>query len=148
MASIRAEELQQGAAPPPLRPAFGSSSRPEGASSASAVGNDGHLTLKLYLHRHLQSAIAAEGGERPDESRMRLELRRLADEWSHQNPDALGIHELEATAEHVLDDVLGYGPIAGLMRDSEISEILINGPRQLYFEKRGQIHPSDVTFRV
>jgi pilus assembly protein CpaF len=46
-----------------------------------------------------------------------------------------------------LDDVRGYGPIGALLRDNEISEILINGPRQVFIERRGQLHATDVAFR-
>jgi pilus assembly protein CpaF len=42
--------------------------------------------------------------------------------------------------------VFGYGPIEGLMRDQEISDILINGPRQVYFEKRGKLQTAEAAF--
>jgi pilus assembly protein CpaF len=40
-----------------------------------------------------------------------------------------------------------YGPLDALIRDHQITDILINGPRQVYFEKRGRLQLSDVTFR-
>ena len=47
----------------------------------------------------------------------------------------------------VMDELVGYGPIGGLFRENDISEILINGPLQVFIERRGQIFKSDVVFR-
>src|SRR5581483_4784943 len=40
-----------------------------------------------------------------------------------------------------------YGPLEPLIRDQEISDILINGPRQVFVERRSQLQPAEVTFR-
>lgn len=47
----------------------------------------------------------------------------------------------------VIDEVLGYGPIQELLDNSEISEIMVNGPHKVYVEKHGKITKSDRTFR-
>ncbi len=47
----------------------------------------------------------------------------------------------------VADEVLGLGPIQALVDDSSITEVMVNGPDQVYFERDGVIHPSDITFR-
>jgi len=46
----------------------------------------------------------------------------------------------------VLDEAFGYGPIDTLMRDHDVSDILINGPRQIYVEKNGRLEPVGVAF--
>src|SRR5262245_56538075 len=50
-------------------------------------------------------------------------------------------------ADQVAKQFLALGPIADLMVDHEISEILVNGPRQVFVEKRGQLEACDVHFR-
>ena len=47
----------------------------------------------------------------------------------------------------VADEVLGLGPIQKLVDDPTISEVMVNGPETVYFEREGVIHLSDVTFR-
>ena len=47
----------------------------------------------------------------------------------------------------VADEVLGLGPIQKLIDDPTISEVMVNGPETVYFEREGVIHLSDVTFR-
>jgi pilus assembly protein CpaF len=49
--------------------------------------------------------------------------------------------------EAVAAEILGLGPIQPLMDDSEISEILVNGPRQVYIERRGKLELTNVQFQ-
>jgi pilus assembly protein CpaF len=42
-------------------------------------------------------------------------------------------------SQEIADDILGYGPLEPLLRDTEITEIMVNGPDQIYVERRGQI---------
>jgi len=46
----------------------------------------------------------------------------------------------------VLDDVLGLGPIEPLLKDPSISEVMVNGPRCIYIEKKGKLQPAGVQF--
>ena len=46
----------------------------------------------------------------------------------------------------VLDDVLGFGPIQPLLDDPDVSEVMVNGPKKVYVEKKGKLTKSGVTF--
>jgi len=48
--------------------------------------------------------------------------------------------------ESIAADILGFGPLQPLLNDPEISEIMVNGPKKVYVEKRGKIQLTDVTF--
>jgi pilus assembly protein CpaF len=45
--------------------------------------------------------------------------------------------------EELLDEIIGFGPITGLLSDSEITEIMVNGPEQVYIEKKGKLQLTD-----
>ena len=47
----------------------------------------------------------------------------------------------------VVDEVLGLGPIEPLLRDPTISEVMVNAPDEVYYERDGVLHEADVTFR-
>jgi len=47
----------------------------------------------------------------------------------------------------VVDEVLGLGPIEPLMRDPTISEVMVNGPEIVYFERGGRLNRANVRFR-
>jgi pilus assembly protein CpaF len=48
--------------------------------------------------------------------------------------------------QDVSDDILGYGPIDKLLRDEDVSEIMVNGPRQIYAERSGRLGVEPVVF--
>ena len=48
--------------------------------------------------------------------------------------------------EWVTSDILGYGPLEPLLQDNGITEIMVNGPRQIYVERAGRIEATSVTF--
>lgn len=47
----------------------------------------------------------------------------------------------------ILDETMGFGPLEVLLRDPSISEIMVNGPHQVYVEQHGKLALSDVQFR-
>ncbi len=78
------------------------------------------------------------------------DLRRQVDEQLHK---ALGQERLALTGQErqllvtsVTDDVLGYGPIDRLLRDESVTEVMVNGPHQVYIERAGRIEMCDVRF--
>jgi pilus assembly protein CpaF len=99
------------------------------------------------LLRHLLATLSSHRGERLSEEDLRLQLSKLADGALDDEGRPLDYTEQQAAVAEALSEVFGYGPIEGLMRDHEITDIFINGPRQLYYEKGGQLHPADVAFR-
>jgi pilus assembly protein CpaF len=48
--------------------------------------------------------------------------------------------------EQVLNDLLGFGPIQSLLDDEDVSEIMVNGPKKIFIEKKGKLTKSNVTF--
>jgi pilus assembly protein CpaF len=47
----------------------------------------------------------------------------------------------------LLDDMLGLGPLEPLLADDTVTDIMVNGPRQVYVERRGKMELTNVTFR-
>ncbi len=78
------------------------------------------------------------------------ELRRQVDEQLlralTQERLALTVAERQALVQSVTDDVLGYGPIDQLLRDETITEVMVNGPNQVYVERNGKLTLSEVRF--
>ena len=53
----------------------------------------------------------------------------------------------ERIIDEVTDEITGYGPINPFLHDPEITEIMINGPKKVFVEKKGKITKTGVTFR-
>lgn len=63
------------------------------------------------------------------------------DSWS-----MIPIYEKENLIEELIDGVFGFGPIEALLDDSEITEIMINGTKTLFYEKKGRLFQGENTF--
>ncbi len=50
-------------------------------------------------------------------------------------------------AQEIFDEVLGLGPLEPFLRDNTISEIMVNGPKQIYIERQGKLELTGATFR-
>ena len=59
----------------------------------------------------------------------------------------LNFAEERALVESLIADMLGHGPLEPLMADETVSDILVNGPKQVYVERAGKLELTDVTFR-
>jgi pilus assembly protein CpaF len=51
-----------------------------------------------------------------------------------------------ALEKHMLNEIVGYGPLQGLLDDPTINDILINGPRNIYIERAGVLEKADMRF--
>jgi pilus assembly protein CpaF len=52
----------------------------------------------------------------------------------------------EKLFREVLDELTGYGPIQPLLEDPDISEVMVNGPKAVYIERKGKVTRTDVCF--
>jgi len=55
--------------------------------------------------------------------------------------------EQQLLASQIVDDMLGLGPLEPLLQDETITDIMVNGPYQVYVEQKGKLRLTDVTFR-
>ncbi|MGZ8765645.1 MAG: CpaF family protein [Acidimicrobiia bacterium] len=103
--------------------------------------------LRLRLH---QTVIADLGPLLYDQRASAPELRRQVQEALHaalaDEKAPLSAMEKAQLVQDVTDDVLGYGPIDRFLKDPEINEVMVNGPDQVYVERRGVIEHTDVSF--
>ncbi len=78
---------------------------------------------------------------------LRREIRLVVEHLCDTEDTLLNRQERERLIEEVLDETFGLGPLEMLLKDSTISDILINGPRSVYVERRGRLEKTTVTFR-
>ena len=104
------------------------------------------LALKRELHQQVISAMNMSSLGTMQEGELRLEVRRQAEALCHRRADLLSLEEREKLVNEVLDETFGLGPLEPLMRDLEISDILINGPKQVYVERKGRLQKTSVAF--
>jgi pilus assembly protein CpaF len=55
--------------------------------------------------------------------------------------------EQQLLATQIVDDMIGLGPLEPLLKDELITDIMVNGPDQVYIERKGKLELSDIHFR-
>ena len=103
--------------------------------------------LKFTLHRKLLDKINLEALATIDNQRVRGEVRQALISLIDNEPTLLSGLEKQQICDEVLDEVFGLGPLEPLLQDSTISDILVNGHRQVYVERKGLLELTTVTFR-
>src|SRR5215472_15744817 len=78
---------------------------------------------------------------------MRAEVRQAVLAIIENEPTLLTAGEKQQISEKVLHEVFGLGPLEPLLQDPSISDILVNGYRQVYVERCGLLEPASVQFR-
>lgn len=161
--SIRARLAQRRglnvAAPPPTSVSIpaqspaqvGTDAVPEAPRQAEP-GRAAHLTpalqqLKASIHQLLLERHADEELDVADRPRVRSMIAALADTFVRANQVSLSRLDYDNLIESLLNDVLGLGPLEPLLNDPEVSEIMVNNPRQVFVERAGTITLSSVKFQ-
>ena len=103
--------------------------------------------LKFTLHRKLLDKINLEALASIDNQRVRAEVRTAVIALIDNEPTLLSATEKQQVTDEVLDEVFGLGPLEPLLQDPTISDILVNGARQVYVERKGLLEVTNVVFR-
>jgi pilus assembly protein CpaF len=118
-------------------------------SSPNVRGNlkPEYQELKFTLHRKLLDKINLEALASIDNQRVRMEVRQAVISLIDNEPTLLSGAEKQQISDEVLDEVFGLGPLEPLLQDRTISDILVNGHKQVYVERKGLLELTSVTFR-
>ena len=108
---------------------------------------DKMLEVRLKLHSKLIDELDLSKLDKLDDGQMRREVRNLVGDFAKTERLALNATEIDALGASVFDEMVGLGPIEPLLQDDSIADILINGPFQVYIERRGELELSGVRFR-
>lgn len=103
--------------------------------------------LKFRLHQRLIEELEPSKIDSHDPNRAR-EMVEAASRAiiSAEMPGVVGFSRDELIAA-VTDEILGYGPIEPLLQDPTVSEVMVNSPDTVYFEKEGRLYLSPIRFR-
>ena len=118
---------------------------PAEAKRRSGPAADPWAAAKTAIHDELVEKHADEL-DITDRRAVRTKIAYLVDEYVRSHALGLSRLDYDRLTDSLLDDVLGLGPLQPLIEDAEISEIMINHPRQVFIEREGRILESPVVF--
>ena len=102
--------------------------------------------LKQALVERLGLKAIAEGITGGSVERTRTELEVACRSILNMQGNGVFPEHHDLLVRQVLDEVCGLGPIQPLMDDEEVTEVMVNGPDALFFERAGRIEPSTFAF--
>ncbi|MDR7426270.1 MAG: CpaF family protein [Armatimonadota bacterium] len=102
-----------------------------------------HQTLKNTVHRLLIEELGRRGAPATAREEIEKEVARILD----RENALLSRDDRSRLITDIVNETLGYGPIDPLIRDPAITEVMVNGPNQVYVEQEGRIYPTGVRFR-
>ena len=101
------------------------------------------------LMRRIQNRLLNELDPTLDISKadeVRQTIRELLDQILQQENIILSRAERQRLFEHIAAEILGFGPLQPLLEDDSITEIMVNGPYQVYIERKGKIYKTNIKF--
>ncbi len=115
---------------------------------------DPYDDLKVRIHKEAIEKLEDEAKGRKNQPAPNLAGKELAARVENLvneivDRDAAGLPRADRhkiTLE-IMDEVLGFGPIEPYIRDEEVSEIMVNGPKQIFVERKGKLTRVSGTFR-
>jgi pilus assembly protein CpaF len=120
---------------------------PPVALAPSRGADDALLDIKLKLHARLIEELDLSKLEKLDDGELRRQVMGLVGDFARAERLVLNTTELDELGSSVFDEMVGLGPIEPLLKDDSINDILINGPYQVYVERRGELEPTPIRFR-
>ncbi|RME14713.1 MAG: CpaF family protein [Alphaproteobacteria bacterium] len=103
--------------------------------------------LKVELHHRLLDSLNLSAIETASEKDLRAEIQDIASEALNEMNVVLNRDERATLYRELYDEVRGLGPLEPLLQDDTVSDILVNGPHQVFVERGGKLQLTDVTFK-
>jgi pilus assembly protein CpaF len=103
--------------------------------------------LKRLIHSKLVDKLDLSRVGDMEGERLRKEIRLVVEHLCDTENPMLNRTERDRLVEEVLNETFGLGPLEALLKDPTISDILINGPKNIFVERRGRLEKTEITFR-
>ncbi len=117
------------------------------SNGQSAASTKNFEELKKQIHAKLVERLDFSRVKDLASDALRRDIRRVIEHLCDTENPLLNRMEREKLIEEILDETLGFGPLEPLLKDPTISDILVNGPKKVYVERRGKLEKTEVVFR-
>jgi pilus assembly protein CpaF len=139
--TLHTPSIGQNKAMPPIK------SLPTAPRPGEKTSSTEFEALKRRIHTKLVDKLDLSRVGELEGDVLRREIRLVVEHLCDTEDHLLNRSERDRLIEEVLDETFGLGPLELLLKDSTISDILINGPKHIYVERRGKLEKTTVQFR-
>ncbi|MGH2445261.1 MAG: CpaF family protein [Candidatus Limnocylindria bacterium] len=132
----------EGGPPTPPRVAPAAPSRFSGAMPARESFREAKFRVQNRLINELDPKL-----DLTNQVEVRRQIEELFGKIADEEGLALTRAERVRMLEQITDEILGLGPLEPLLRDETLTEVMVNGPQQVYIEREGRLELTNVTFQ-
>jgi pilus assembly protein CpaF len=139
-------------APAPMAPATGKDAAPiSTATPLSQANADKRAQAAKAAHTRIQNAllerIDATAAAKLPRDELQRQVAELIAEIVVEEKISLTGREQQALCIALVDDMIGLGPLESLLADETVTDIMVNGPFQVYVERKGKLELTEIRFR-
>ena len=116
--------------------------RNEQAAYASTV-----QSVKVRIHQQLLDTLDFIEARKMSLEQLHAECTRRLDVLLNEQRCPLTAQEKANVIHEIMDEIFGLGPLEVFLRDATVSDILVNGPHQIYVERFGRLEQTGASFR-
>ncbi len=102
--------------------------------------------IRARIHRDVLAQMDLRRMDSVPATQLRAQLQAMCQSLMDEQRLALNEQERRQITLGIQDEILGLGPIEPLLSDPSVSDILVNGPRSVYVERRGKIETTPIQF--
>jgi pilus assembly protein CpaF len=113
----------------------------------TAAGNHPYQELKSTIHRRLIDRLDLSTVTDLTPEQLSGIIKAVVENMIAQEGIPLSRPERDRLVVEIQNETMGLGPLEPLLSDTEISDIMVNGPQRVFVERRGKIEKTDVTFK-
>jgi pilus assembly protein CpaF len=130
-----------------VRRAQNSATDPQNIAQERARIVDPFASVKASVHQALLDSLGPQLYDpHLDQAELESKVRHTLQEVIDAEERPLSLSDRTRISQEVADEILGHGPLEPLLRDSEITEIMVNGPDAIFVERAGRLYEVDAHF--
>jgi pilus assembly protein CpaF len=107
---------------------------------------DGFQQLKLAVHNRLFETLDVSRLENLEQNMASSKVTQAITDILNEEGRLLTDADRARLVEEIKNELLGLGPLEPLLWDDDVSDILVNGPNQVYVERQGKLYLTEVRF--
>jgi len=127
------------------------SGKSQGTRNVQAPKEDPFEDLKVRIHmriiEEINSGTVRDVEAEGKESDLEQAISGIVESYLDEEGVFITKLDKQKLITEIIDETIGFGPINRLIRDPSISEIMVNGPQNVYVEKKGRLIRTDVVFK-
>lgn len=99
------------------------------------------------VNQAIMARIDLVAASKLSEEALRKQIEQFVFDYANEKKAQINLSDQREVAREIVNDMIGLGPLESIFYDDAITDIMINGPHQIYLERKGKLILSEIKFR-